>query len=106
MQKNKLLQNQLITQQKELENLTNKLLEMKKNLESKKIEVKLKDEENKNLVKKLKELQKIYHINIDEKMIYENGEEQFEGKDEEKNRESNEELNKGTFSGEEENEIN
>jgi len=36
MQKNKLLQNQLITQQKELENLTNKLLEMEKNLESKK----------------------------------------------------------------------
>ena len=105
IQRNKILETQLIMQQKEFENLTNKLLEMKKNLETKKIEVKLKDEENKNLIKKLKELQKIYHINIDEKMIYENGEEQFEGKDEEKNRESNEELNKGTFSGEE-NEIN
>ena len=33
-------------------------MEMKKNLESKKIEVNLKDEENKNLVKQLKELQK------------------------------------------------
>ena len=73
MQKNKLLQNQLITQQKELENLTNKLLEMKKNLESKKIEVKLKDEENKNLVKKLKKLQKTYLANNEENNIAENG---------------------------------
>ena len=73
MQKNKLLQNQLITQQKELENLTNKLLEMEKNLESKKIEVKLKDEENKNLVKKLKKLQKTYLANNEENNIAENG---------------------------------
>ncbi len=73
MQKNKLLQNQLIIQQKELENLTNKLLEMKKNLESKKIEVKLKDEENKNLVKKLKKLQKTYLANNEENNIAENG---------------------------------
>ena len=73
MQKNKLLQNQLITQQKELENLTNKLLEMEKNLESKKIKVKLKDEENKNLVKKLKKLQKTYLANNEENNVAENG---------------------------------
>ena len=56
--KNKILENQLMMQKNELDNLTNKLMEMKKNLESKKIEVNLKDEENKNLVKQLKELQK------------------------------------------------
>ena len=110
-QKNKMLENQLIEQQKQFEQLTNKLAQIKKNISLTKIEVRTKDEENKNLINKLKRLQKIYQnvkgIEIENNENTQRYEGNYEEKinDEKINDNNGEYNNQGINYGKEENEM-